>query len=91
MKDVNVLSSTITDEHTHGSKAARILLNKMRNNILRIFREQGYDPKYIYNMFSINKLILPRKNDYTKTRGSVTRTKNVRFIKRNSMETVEGE
>ena len=37
LKDVNVLSFTITDEHTHDSKAARILLNKMKNDIIRIF------------------------------------------------------
>ncbi|WP_276929993.1 transposase, partial [Ferroplasma acidiphilum] len=29
MKDVNILSFTITDEHTHDSKAAKVLLNKM--------------------------------------------------------------
>ena len=86
LKDVNVLSFTITDEHTHDSKAARILLNKMKNNILRIFGDKGYDSKYIYNMFGYNSVIPPRKNASTKSRGSSARAKIVRYIKKNSME-----
>ncbi|AGO61335.1 transposase IS4 family protein [Ferroplasma acidiphilum] len=86
LKDVNVLSFTITDEHTHDSKAARKLLSKMKNNILRIFGDRGYDSKYIYNMFGYNAVIPPRKNASTKSRGSSTRAKIVRFIKKNSME-----
>ena len=86
LKDVNVLSFTITDEHTHDSKAARILLNKMKNNILRIFGDKGYDSKYIYNMFGYNAVIPPRKNASTKSRGSSARAKIVRYIKKNSME-----
>ena len=86
MKNVNVLSFTITDEHTHDSKAARKLLSKMKNNILRIFGDKGYDSKYIYNMFGTGAVIPPRKNASTKSRGSSTRAKIVRFIKRNSME-----
>ena len=86
MKDVNILSFTITDEHTHDSKAAKVLLNKMKNNILRIFGDRGYDSKYIYNMFGYNAVIPPRKNASTKSRGSYARAKIVRFIKKNSME-----
>ena len=86
MKNVNVLSFTITDEHTHDSKAARKLLSKMKNNILRIFGDRGYDSKYIYNMFGYNAVIPPRKNASTKSRGSYARAKIVRFIKKNSME-----
>ena len=86
LKDINVLSFTITDEHTHDSKAARILLSKMKNNILRIFGDRGYDSKYIYNMFGYNAIIPPRKNASTKSRGSSTRAKIVRYIKKNSME-----
>ena len=86
LKDVTVLSFTITDEHTHDSKAARKLLSKMKNNILRIFGDRGYDSKYIYNMFGYNAVIPPRKNASTKSRGSSTRAKIVRYIKKNSME-----
>ncbi|AGO61916.1 IS5 family transposase [Ferroplasma acidarmanus] len=86
LKDVNVLSFTITDEHTHDSKAARKLLSKMKNNILRIFGDKGYDSKYIYNMFGYNAVIPPRKNASTKSRGSSARAKIVRYIKKNSME-----
>ena len=86
LKDVTVLSFTITDEHTHDSKDARILLSKMKNNILRIFGDRGYDSKYIYNMFGHNAVIPPRKNASTKSRGSSARAKIVRYIKKNSME-----
>ncbi len=86
MKDVNILSFTITDEHTHDSKAAKVLLNKMKNNILRIFGDRGYDSKYIYNMFGYNAVIPPRKNASTKSRGSSARARIVRYIKKNSME-----
>ena len=86
MKNVNVLAFTITDEHTHDSMAARVLLNKMKNNILRVFGDRGYDSKYICNMFGINAIIPPRKNASTKSRGSYARAKIVRFIKKNSME-----
>ena len=86
LKDVTVLSFTITDEHTHDSKAARKLLSKMKNNILRIFGDRGYDSKYIYNMFGYNAIIPPRKNASTEFRGSPARAKIVRFIKKNSME-----
>ncbi|ARD84362.1 transposase IS4 family protein [Ferroplasma acidiphilum] len=86
LKDVTVLSFTITDEHTHDSKAARKLLSKMKNNILRIFGDKGYDSKYIYNMFGYNAVIPPRKNASTKSRGSSARAKIVRYIKKNSME-----
>ena len=85
LKDVTVLSFTITDEHTHDSKAARKLLSKMKNNILRIFGDRGYDSKYIYNMFGYNAVIPPRKNASTKSRGSSTRAKIVRFIKMNAV------
>ena len=86
LKDVTVLSFTITDEHTHDSKAARKLLSKMKNNILRIFGDRGYDSKYIYNMFGYNAVIPPRKNASTKSRGSSTMARIVRYIKKNSME-----
>ena len=86
LKDVTVLSFTITDEHTHDSKAARVLLNKMKNNILRLFGDRGYDSKYIYNMFGYNAIIPPRKNASTESRGSSTRARIVRYIKKNSME-----
>ena len=86
LKDVTVLSFTITDEHTHDSKAARKLLSKMKNNILRLFGDRGYDSKYIYNMFGYNAIIPPRKNASTEFRGSPARAKIVRFIKKNSME-----
>ena len=86
LKDITVLSFTITDEHTHDSKAAKVLLNKMKSNILRIFGDRGYDSKYIYNMFGYNAIIPPRKNASTKSRGSSARAKIVRFIKKNSME-----
>ena len=86
LKDITVLSFTITDEHTHDSKAARKLLSKMKSNILRIFGDRGYDSKYIYNIFGYNAIIPPRKNASTKSRGSSARAKIVRYIKRNSME-----
>ena len=86
LKDITVLSFTITDEHTHDSKAARVLLNNMKNNILRIFGDRGYDSKYIYNMFGYNAVIPPRKNASTKSRGSPARARIVRYIKKNSME-----
>ena len=86
LKDITVLSFTITDEHTHDSKAARVLLNNMKNNILRLFGDSGYDSKYIYNMFGYNAVIPARKNASTKSRGSYARAKIVRFIKKNSME-----
>ena len=90
LKYVTVLSFTITDEHTHDSKAARKLLSKMKNNILRLFGDRGYDSKYIYNMFGYNAIIPPRKNASTKSRGSSTRAKIVRYIKKNSMEQWKG-
>ncbi|AGO61743.1 transposase, IS4 family protein [Ferroplasma acidarmanus Fer1] len=74
------------EQITHDSKAARKLLSKMKNNILRIFGDRGYDSKYIYNMFGYNAVIPPRKNASTKSRGSYARAKIVRFIKKNSME-----
>ena len=86
LKDVNVLSFIITDEHTRDSKAARKLLNKMQSNILRIFGDKGCDSKHIYNMFGINAIIPLRKSTSTRTSGSATRAKIVRFIKRNFIE-----
>lgn len=86
LKDINVLSFTITDEHTHDSKAAKELLNKMKNNILRLFGDKGYDSKYIYNIFGFNAIIPPRKNASTKSRGSNIRSKIVRYIKKNSIK-----
>ena len=61
-------------------------MNKMKNNILRLFGDSGYDSKYIYNMFGYNAVIPARKNASTKSRGSYARAKIVRFIKKNSME-----
>ena len=71
---------------THDSKAARVLLDKMKKNLLRIFGDRGYDSKYIYNMFGYNAVIPPRKNTSTKSRGSSTRARIVRYINKNSME-----
>ena len=45
MKDINVLLFTIEDKYTHDSKGAGIQLNKMKNNIPRIFGDLGYDSK----------------------------------------------
>ena len=85
IEDVNMLSFTIADKNKHHFKAARILLNKMQHNILRIFCDKGYDLKYIYNTFGHNAVIPPRKNASTRTRVSVTRAKIVRYMKKNSI------
>ncbi len=84
MNDVKVLSFKITDEHTHDSKAAKELLFKMKNNILRISGDRGYDSKYIYNISGLNAIIPPGKNASTRTGGSPVRSKIVRYIKKNS-------
>ena len=57
----------------------------MKNNILRIFVDRGYDSKYIYNMLGTGTAIPPRKNASTRSRGSAARAKIVRYIKKNSV------
>jgi len=87
LKDITVLSFTITDENMHNSKAVKELLNKMKNNILRIFGDKGHNSEYIYNIFGFNAIIPPRKNASTRSRGSNIRASIVRYIKKNSIET----
>jgi hypothetical protein len=82
--DVSVLSFAITDEHMHDAKAGKELLKSVKERIKRIFADKGYDSKAIFNEFGSNTVIPPRKNASTRSRGSPSRSKIVRQIKRTS-------
>lgn len=82
--DVSVLSFSITDEHVHDAKEGRKILDSVKDRILRIFGDKGYDSKAIFNTFSSNAVIPPRKNASSQSRGSPARAKVVRLIRRTS-------
>ncbi len=82
--DVSVLSFTITDEHAHDAKAGRKILKSIKDRIGRIFGDKGYDSKRIFNDFGSRTLTPPRKNASSQSRGSPSRTRVVRQIRRTS-------
>ncbi|AKA48367.1 transposase [uncultured archaeon] len=82
--DVSVLSFSITDEHVHDAKEGRKILESVRDRILRIYGDKGYDSKKIFNDFGHGTIIPPRKNASTQSRGSPARAKVVRQIRRTS-------
>ena len=84
INDVSVLSFAITDEHVHDAKAGKELLKSVKGRIKRKFADKGYDSKAIYNSFIENTVIPPRKNASSRSRGSPSRAKIVRQIKRTS-------
>ncbi len=84
VNDVWVISFAITDEHVHDAKAGKELLTSVKDRIKRIFGDKGYDSKSIYNTFGENTIIPPRKNASTRSRGSPSRARIVRQIRRTS-------
>lgn len=84
IRDLSVLSFSITDEHVHDAKEGRKILESVKSRILRIFGDKGYDSKAIFNAFSSNTVIPPRKNASSQSRGSPSRAKVVRLIRRTS-------
>jgi transposase len=84
IQDVSVISFAITDEHVHDAKAGRKLLESVKNRIMRIFGDRGYDSKAIFNQFGSATIIPPRKNASTRSRGSPARAKVVRLIRKTS-------
>jgi transposase len=82
--NVSVLSSSITDEHVHDAKEGRKILDSMKDRILRIFCDKGYDSKEIFNEFGSNTIIPPRKNESSQSRGSAVMAKVIRLIRRTS-------
>lgn len=77
-----MISFAITDEHVRDAKAGRELLTSVKCRINRLFGDKGYHSKSIYNTFGGNAIIPPRKNTSTKSRGSPSRTRIVRQIRR---------
>jgi hypothetical protein len=67
IQDVTVLSFSITDEHVHDAKAGRKMLESIREKILRIFGDKGYDSKSIFNALGSNAIIPPRRNASSKS------------------------
>lgn len=79
-----MISFAITDEHVHDAKAGRKILESVKNRIMRIFGDKGYDSKGIFNLFGSRTVIPPRKNASTRSRGSRTRAGIVRQIHKTS-------
>ena len=84
INDVSVMSFAITDDHVHDAKAGKELLKSVKERIRRIFADKGYDSKAIYNTFGENAIIPPRKNASSRSRGSPSRAKIVRRIRKTS-------
>ena len=84
INDVSAMSFSITDEHVHDAKAGKEMLKSVKERIKRIFADKGYDSKAIYNTFGENTIIPPRKNASSKSRGSPSRAKIVRQIRKTS-------
>jgi transposase len=80
--DVLVLSSSITDDHVHDAKEGRNILESVKDRILRIFGDKGYNSKGIFNEFGFNTVIPPRRNASTQSGGTPARAKIVRQIRR---------
>ena len=79
-----MLSFAITDEHVHDARMGRKILESVKNRILRIFGYKVYDSKEIFNEFGSSTIIPPRKNAPSKSRGSPSRAKIVRLIRKTS-------
>jgi transposase len=87
VNDLSVLSFAITDENVHNARMGGKILENIRGRIKRIFGDNGYDSKSIYNIFGENAIIQPRNNASSKNRGSPARVRIVRQIR----STVEKE
>ncbi len=68
----------------HDAKAGRKILKSIKDRIGKIFGDKGYDSKRIFNDFGSRTIIPPRKNASSQSRGSPSRAKVVRQIRRTS-------
>ncbi len=82
---ISVISFAVTDEHVHDAKAGKMTLESIKSGILRIYGDDGYDSREIFNEF-ISKVIPARKNPSTKSRRSPARSKVVRAIMKEGEE-----
>lgn len=82
-----VISLSITDGHVHDLNEGRKILESVKGRILRIFGNRCYYSKAIFKVFESNAITPPRMSVSTQSRGSPTRAKIVRQIRRTS----EGE
>ncbi len=81
IRDVSVLSFAITDDHVHDVRAARKIPESVRERIAKIFGDNGYDSKAIFNAFGSRTIIPPRNNVSSRSKGSPARARVIRLIR----------
>jgi len=84
INDIKALTFSITDEHVQDSKEALNLGNRIRESISRLYGDEAYDSRSIYNALSGRAIIPTRKNSSTLSRGSPYRARITREIRRTS-------
>ena len=86
---MNVVSLTITSEHSHDTREFRKLLHPIVGKAKIVYGDGAYDSRsnfnYLFNK-GIDAAILPRENSSTLSRGSPSRAKVVRTIRKIGLE-----
>ena len=88
-RSMNVVSLTITDEHSSDSSQFMNVIDPIASRTGRIYCDGAYDSRYNFNYIhdnNIEAVILPGKNAATMARGSPYRAKVVRRIRKIGME-----
>ena len=83
--DISVLSFVVTDEHGNDSRHGSAMLRSITRHLRKLLGDKAYDSKSMHNMLSENgvkAIIPPRKNASTKARGSPSRARMVRRVKK---------
>jgi hypothetical protein len=81
---MNVVSLSITDEHSHDNREFRKVFNPIANKSKIVYGDGAYDSKSNFNFLhsrGIEAVIPPRENSSTLSRGSPYRAKIVRRIR----------
>lgn len=72
----------VTDEHVHDANAGRRILESVKDRIMKIFGDMGYDSKARFNEFRSNTTIPLGRNASSQIKGSSARAKVVKQIRR---------
>ena len=83
--DISVLSFAISDDRGSDSRYGNKLLHEVADRLRKLFADKAYDSKGIHNLLSergITAVIPPRKNASTQARGSPSRARIVRRIRK---------
>jgi transposase len=82
IKNFEIINYSITDDHGNDGRGGINIVKRVKNRIISLLGDKGYDSKAIYNELEDKVVIPPRRNASTLSRGSPYRARIPRFMHR---------